>query len=221
MLLDLLVPTRCLGCRDPGPVPFCPDCADELDPDGTIHPLGDGIATVGAFAYAHPLSTAIKATKSGGLRQAADALARLLALPPDVPVTWVPAPRSRRRRRGIDLPERLAGPNAVRLLERVGRPVEQPDLDARQRLEAQVDTFRTTRRLHGPVVLIDDVRATGATLLAAASTLRDAGADRVLGVTLAAAGGPPSAGRRPRRTAGRRGPGSTAASGPTSSRPHG
>ena len=216
MLLDLLVPSRCLGCRDPGPVPFCPDCADELDPDGTVHPLGDGIAAVGAFAYAHPLSTAIKATKSGGLRQAADALARLLVLPTAVPVTWVPAPRARRRRRGVDLPERLAGPDGIRLLERVGRPVEQPDLDARQRLDAQDGTFRATCRLDGPIVLVDDVRATGATLLAAATTLRAAGASRVLGVTLAAAGGPPSAGRRPRRTGARRGPGSTAASAPTS-----
>ena len=218
-MLELLVPRRCLACVAIGAIPFCPDCADELEPDGTLHRLGPRTATVGAFAYAAQLSTAIKAVKTEGLREGADALARLLDLPNGHPVTWVPAPSRRKRRRGLDLPERLAGPTAIRLLTRIGRPPEQPDLGAAERLTAQQGTFAATQRVTGPIILVDDVRATGATMLAAAEALLDAGASRVLGVTLAASGGPPSVGRRRRRRPRRRRP--TAGSGPTSSPPRG
>lgn len=208
----LLVPPRCLACatvlrhqQTRTPPPLCGTCADGLEPDGEPHRLDRHVRTVAAHAYVGPLAVAIKQVKTGGLREGARALASLLVLPDlGCPVTWVPAPPGRRRRRGLDLPQVLAGPHARALLARTTDPPEQPDLDATQRLAAQHGTFRATTALRGPVVLVDDVRATGATLLAAATTLRQAGASRVLAVTLAAAGGPPSAVRR-------RGRGSSAA----------
>lgn len=203
----LLVPARCLACRAVGPPPLCPDCDTTLEPDGVLHHLTPGAATLAAWAYTGALPDAIKAVKTGGLREGAQALAGLLPVP-DVgcPVTWVPAPRARRRRRGLDLPQVLAGPTAVRLLDRLGDPPEQPDLDARQRRAAQAGTFRARGPVPPRVVLVDDVRATGSTLLAAAGALRRAGARRVLCLTLAAAAGPPSAPGR------RYGPGAGAAS---------
>jgi adenine/guanine phosphoribosyltransferase-like PRPP-binding protein len=47
--------------------------------------------------------------------------------------------------------------------------------------------LRSTSVPHGEVVLIDDVRTTGATLDHAARLLREAGAERVLAITVAAA----------------------------------
>ena len=219
--IDLLLPPRCLSCtallppardRRPAPHPMCPTCEAALEPDGEGHLLADGVVAVAAFAYADPLAGAIKRVKTDALREGARALAGLLPLPPSATRTWVPAPPSRRRRRGLDLAQVLAGPGARPLLVSARRRPDQPDLDAAGRRAAAVGAYLPLGGVPRAVTLVDDVRATGATLLAAATALRHAGAERVLAITLAASAGPPSAGAPPAPPA-PPGRGSAAASG--------
>lgn len=194
-LLDLLIPPRCLACATAGEEPLCAACAIQLVPDDEGHELRDGVIAVAAYVYDDPIATAIKRVKTDALRSGARGLAGLLAphLPRAGTRTWVPAPAARRRRRGLDLPEVLAGPAAARLLVATTDRPDQGDLDAAARRRSAVGGYAVTGPVPPSVVLIDDVRATGATLLAAATALRDAGAKRVLAVTLAASPGQPSA----------------------------
>ncbi len=214
-LLDLLLPPRCLSCRRGGLEPLCDPCGDRLEPDGQPWVLAPGVVTVSPFVYDDPLSVAVKRVKTDALLAGARALRRLLDphLPADVVRTWVPATPARRRRRGIDLPEVLAGPSARRLLVATGDRPDHGTADARTRLSGAVGGWVAVGRVPSTVVLVDDVRATGATLLAAATTLRAAGARRVLAVSLAASPGRPSAARRRRDGAADPGPATSAGSG--------
>ncbi|MGI9018042.1 MAG: hypothetical protein ACR2HR_13215 [Euzebya sp.] len=192
--LNLLIPPRCLACKRVGIEPLCHDCLHDLEPDEEGHELAPGVVAVSVYVYADPLATAIKRVKTDALRAGARGLATLLEphVPPKTPRTWVPAPPRRRRRRGLDLPEILAGPAARALLVNTRTRIDQDRLDARGRRRSAVGSYAATATVPRAVVLIDDVRATGATLLAAATALRRAGAERVLALTLAASPGPPS-----------------------------
>lgn len=207
-MLDLLVPPRCLACARTGTEPLCGACAALLEPDGEGYELAPGVVAVAAFTYADPIARAIKRVKTDALRAGARSLAGLLDLPTGAPRTWVPAPLARRRRRGLDLPEVLAGPDAVRLLRATRSRADQPGLDAAGRRRSAIGAYIATGPSPTAVVLVDDVRATGATLLAAATALQAAGTRRVLCLTLAASPGPPSAASP--------GPPSAASSGPPS-----
>lgn len=170
----------------------------QLVPDDEGHELRDGVVAVALYVYDHPISTAIKRVKTDALRAGARGLAGLLAphLPSAAAITWVPAPRRRRRRRGLDLPELLAGPLATRMLVASRDRPDQGELDAPTRRRSAIGGYAVIAPVPPTVMLVDDVRATGATLLAAATALRQAGARRVLAITLAASPGPPSAARR-------------------------
>jgi ComF family protein len=113
----------------------------------------------------------------------------------------------RRVRRGFnqsdDLARRLDVP-VMRLLMRARATAPQTGLTAAARRRNVRDAFRLSpfvprgarRQLEGRiVVLVDDVRTTGATLDACASVLKDAGAGEVRALTVARAV-PPSPGPR-------------------------
>ncbi|MEE8602546.1 ComF family protein [Euzebya tangerina] len=198
VILDLLVPPRCLGCLARSRDGLCTTCAADLEDDGVPHRLAPGVLATAVFAYEDPLAGAIKRVKTDGMREGARHLATIIDphLPRQVPRTWVPAPRRRARRRGLDLPEVLAGPQATRLLSaRAGRR-DQGGLSAKDRRRSAIGAFEAHGRVPQRLVLVDDVRATGATLLAAARALQAAGAQRVLAITLAGAAGAPSAARQ-------------------------
>jgi predicted amidophosphoribosyltransferase len=124
----------------------------------------------------------------------AASLARLVPSVPGLVVTWAPTSPARRRRRGFDQAEllaravaRRAGVPVVRLLTRPpGAP--QAGLGAGERRANP--SFRAPRRWPGPVLLVDDVATTGATLSAAATALRAAGATEVHGLVVARAPAP-------------------------------
>jgi len=200
------LPQRCGGCLTPGAA-WCRNCRQRL-PDVALRdvgwtPLHAGLLAVAAFAYADPIAAALKRAKTPGGHGGAAALAYLLwrqlgvhpAALPGVR-TWVPSLPAAERSRGRSLPQVLAGDGAVGLLTRVGSPPDQKSLGRRQRRASPHGTFLATQAVPSRVVLVDDVRTTGATALAAAQALHDAGADKVLLVTLAVAGQDALRGRR-------------------------
>jgi predicted amidophosphoribosyltransferase len=125
------------------------------------------------------------------LSRLADGLAALLEPPPDVIVTWIPTTAARRRRRGFDQAALLARAVARRwrvpcrdlLLRRAGPAQTGRSLVDRQRDVAVV--ARSPRPLTAPIVLIDDVVTTGATLRGGADALRAAGAPWIGALTVA------------------------------------
>ena len=192
----LVVGGRCPGCRDRTLQPLCAACHAELRaitpaPDAALR--DEGVA--GRIA---------RRAKHGHWRAGALALTPLLVeriggtdwLRAHVDVaTWIPADAGRRRRRGGHLPEQLArgmarrsGIRAQPLLVR-HRARAQRGLDEHARVRNVEGMFRLRAR-RGPtwafggrsgrvapirVLLLDDVRTTGATLAAAAAVLEQAG----------------------------------------------
>ena len=134
--------------------------------------------------------------KNGQQRHVVPLLAReLVALVPTVPglvVTWAPTAPARRRRRGFDQAELLARAVARRadlpvaaLLRRRPGPAQSGRTRAQR---VQPAGFVTRIDQADPVLLVDDVSTTGATLVAAARALRAAGAPAVHGLVVARAG---------------------------------
>ena len=117
----------------------------------------------------------------------------LAALAPDVSgllVTWAPTGAGRRRDRGFDQAELLAravarrrGLPVARLLRRLSGPPQA----GRSAADRWGNPTFSARRHRGPVLLVDDVSTTGATLSAAAAALRLAGSTEVHGLVVAGA----------------------------------
>jgi len=207
-LVDLFAPSRCIGCdRLVSGDGFCGGYLEETrkveTPDFARVVLAEGVLAVAAYAYVGPIAAAIRAVKVGGRHAAGHALGTMmrerLGLPlRGIVTTWLPSSRSKLRDRGFDLPRLLAGPSAVSLLERVAERPDQTMLDAVTRRLSPWGSFAALGRAPLGVVLVDDVRTTGATAIAAAAALLGAGAERVLVATLAVAGTPGCAPTEPR-----------------------
>ena len=148
------------------------------------------------WTYRPPLDAVIQALKFRRLDYLGRHLARILAeeLPLDGFDAVVPVPLHWHRRltRGYNQAERIARPLAGSLglpllpaLRRVRRTPPQTSLGKADRLANLQRAFRVRRAVRGlRLLLVDDVATTGATLEAAASVLKRAGA---AGVTAAVA----------------------------------
>ena len=154
--------------------------------------------TVALHEYGPVVRRFVLAAKNGGRRDLLSRFGRQMAtiLPPEsapsATITWVPASRQGRRRRGYDQARLLA-----RALGRATRRPVRPLL-ARADNSGQAGQGRSGR-LSGPnircrlnhcpaeVILVDDVVTTGASLSIAAEALRQAGAARIIGLCVASA----------------------------------
>lgn len=194
-ILDLAIPPRCAACAAPA-TGLCTRCAAEAEalrlPPTRPDLLAEHVAAVGVFAYDGVISQAVRGMKISGRWAAARHLAPAVvghpAVPAAWPVTWVPSTVHRRRERGGELPRLLAGPTGVALLRRTVQRPDQTSLSPAERRVSPRGCFAATGAVPSDVVLVDDVRTTGGTALAAAGALVTGGARRVLVVTLAVGG---------------------------------
>ena len=184
--LDLVFPSRCVGCDRIGGV-FCAACRPRAE---AARRTIDGTFAIGAAGrYAGVLRRAVLLYKRGR-RDAGDALADLVAdrlgalLPRGVLLVPVPTTRGRSRARGFDQGVRLARALGVRTGLPVLLALAQTAGDAqRGRSRAARLAGRGRFACNAPelvagtrVVLVDDVLTTGATLRDCAETLERCGA---------------------------------------------
>jgi ComF family protein len=154
-----------------------------------------------AAAYEGPIEVALQRFKYHGWRRLAEPLAQLMAervVVEGLSAPWaiaVPLHSSRLRQRGFNQSELLARELRKRLalakpwgdLVRTRATPPQVGHDRRWRLE----NVRGAFEWHGsplearPILLIDDVATTGATLEACAAALRAGGSGPVMGVSVA------------------------------------
>jgi predicted amidophosphoribosyltransferase len=176
----------------------CPRCGLPRHRRGGCPAAGAAFAGSWApMAYEGPARALVQALKFRAALPAATVMAAQLAatLPGELRrgvIVPVPPQRVRRRTRGFDPAAALAAGLAARL----ELPL-QPALARRDRAGRQTRAGRTARRAEGrivveattavpaPVLLVDDVHTTGATLDACARALAQAGAPRVVAVTYA------------------------------------
>ncbi len=181
----------CARCGAPTawPVERCRECAGRR--------LAFGSARA-AIVYRGPVRPLVRAWKEGGLRPlsslAAELVAERVPRPAADLITYIPPDGDRSLRRGHHPAEGLA--------RELGRRWEielRPLLSRRRPIGRQTGLRREERRanvrgafgcrgsVRGTVVLVDDVYTTGATVGAAATALRAAGAREIHVVTLARA----------------------------------
>ena len=200
--ISLLAPDVCAGC-DAAVRPFtvfCPGCAATLLPPAVVRP-----GETAAYAYGGAVASAITSLKYGGRVDRARPLGELLrravlgweGAPPSV-VVPVPLHPKRLAPRGFNQAALLARPVARDFsarfaplaLERVRDTAAQASLDreARQANVAEAFKVRSWAKLEGErVLIVDDVRTTGATLEACCNAALAAGASEVRTLVLAAA----------------------------------
>jgi len=215
-LLDLVLPQRCLGCGAAADA-LCPRCRAGLHRlEGplcarcgapTAWPVERCRECAGrrlAFAQARAAvghDSVVRALVAGwkerGLRRvaalAADLVAEVVPRPDVRALAWIPPDRDRSLKRGHSSAERLALELARRwelepapLVVRARAVARQRGLERAARRRNVVGAFRA-RAAPPAVCLVDDVYTTGATVSAAASALRRAGARRVEVVTFSRA----------------------------------
>jgi len=198
-IAELLFPSRCLVCDALAP-PFCDACAADIRPDPGPEPI-DGIeASLCAGMHETTLRDAVLRLKYERKTALAAPLGRLLAdrlaesgWPVDflvpVPIHW-----TRCLQRGFNQAEllaetaaRRAGLPALCLLRRTRATPPQVGLprSERERNLAGAIAVRQKALVRGrSLLLIDDVRTTGATLAACALALRAEGAAAVYAATV-------------------------------------
>ena len=217
LLLDLLLPRRCLVCREPGSdvcepclrrvpriaPPLCDRCGAP-----TAWPVGRCRECTGrrlafasaraAVAYDAGVRALVAGWKERGLRgvasRAADIVVAAVAAPAVDALTFVPADADRLFRRGHHPAAELAQALGDRwelpvwsVLERTRATRRQTGLPFAERRRNIAGAFGPTGDAPRSMALVDDVYTTGSTVAAASSALRRARARRVEVITFARA----------------------------------
>jgi ComF family protein len=205
LFASLLAPPRCAACDAPCALlaAFCPSCAETAE-----RPPEDDPRDVAAFLYGGAVARAITRFKYERrpdlARPLGDLLARAVELHggalADTLVVPVPLHKARLAERGFNQAALLAA-RVARRLGMATRPLllardrdtpQQARLDRRARMESVAGAFRVRepdRVLGRAVLLVDDVRTTGATLDACERALLAARASSVTRAVVARTAG--------------------------------
>lgn len=205
-LIELVYPTRCIGCGRLQGSLFCSYCvADIYPPDLSIPIEGlDDYVSVGA--HRTQLRDAIHALKYENLPQISDDLGFLLA---DAVLqnnwqydTLIPVPlhQDRLQKRGYNQANELAQVAAIHLecdnlpdaLHRLTATAPQVGKNLQERQQNVNEAFAVSPAyasylMGKTVILVDDVCTTGATLVACATSLRRVGVKTVYAATISRA----------------------------------
>ncbi|SDQ80353.1 ComF family protein [Microbacterium sp. cf332] len=188
--LDFVMPVWCASCDEPGRI-LCARCLATL-PQPECRQI-DGLDVWSVTRYEAAAGRIVRALKEAGTtglaRPLGGALSQLLIGAGWCDLELVPVPTSRAglRRRGYAVPDLLArrtGAPVRRLLRLQRRVADQRRLGRADRQRNVAGSF-VAHPGDGPVVVLDDVVTTGATLLEARRALRAAGRD-VLGAVVVA-----------------------------------
>ena len=193
--IEDLFPPRCSGCSNARPSP-CLSCVATMAPPPDL-PVPGPLSSLGALvSYDNSSRRFVAALKyrndRSSLNSFVDGLVLAYPLSPGPSVgmlTWAPTTDLRRRERGFDQARLLATRmgrrlrvRPRRLLRRLPGP-QQTGRTLSERLAGPA--FEGLGRGSGPVVIVDDVCTTGATLTAAARVLLDSGFSEVHGLVIA------------------------------------
>lgn len=193
-ILDLFLPTPCVLCSKPGN-PFCLTCRSGFELDcAQVTKLG--ISGFSFCSYESDSALIVNAIKEMGQTSLIGPIASLMArLWPEAlsgPIL-VPIPSSpaNYRRRGYQhthklasaLEKRLPGSRVVPLLRSSRDREDQSDLNPQERVANLNQAFSADLRgfqgTDAPIVLIDDVITTGASIAAGVRALEEAGLDPI------------------------------------------
>ncbi len=193
--LSWVLPVECAGCGNPD-TPLCASCTQALAFVRARRRMLGGLPVLSALDYDSPVTGVMRALKADGrttlarpLGAALQNLARVAQLAPDVLFVPVPTSREAFRRRGYRVVELLcarAGLPVHRVLSLTRSVADQRTLGRDERESNVAGAFRAHGCRGVPVVIIDDVVTTGATLRAARDALESVGARPVLALTVAA-----------------------------------
>lgn len=198
-LLGVVAPHICCACETENAL-VCESCLNDIIETGfeqcmvCLKPAASNLCLTCRAAAPYDEAWVVS-ERSGGVRElidrykfdrataGADMLARLLdarlpVVPAQTIVTYIPDIALHRRQRGYDHMARVARAFAARrslscwpLLTRL-TSLSQRGADKKERITRQAGAFRAEPSIDRPVVLIDDICTTGATITAGAAALR-------------------------------------------------
>ena len=200
---DALVCGLCRSRWAPIPPPLCPRCGTPAERDEACGVCAAWSGELGRARSAVWLEgsarRAVHHLKYDGWWRAAESMAGAMRglepLTGSLSLMPIPLGSRRLRRRGYNQSERIARALGAQLgfpvrtewLVRGRETPSQTALTPEERVANVAGAFSAAGRPRGRCVLVDDVFTTGATLLAAAATLREAGVTEVDAVTFARA----------------------------------